>query len=244
LTVENVENTEGSRKKWGLYEKFYNISEWLKTIDSKECQHFYENPFRLEKQTLTDHSMNQNLLSASKTSLIESSLNFSQLQASMPDVQPVIIKREEQTPSSIPIRAFSAKKFQIDPFENRKNALLKNRISRKSDSRSYVDHEMTEKQTLVDRKDYSQLLHVDKTFNLGKLSKEISPAESNDSAAKPQTKLAKLDTKKSYACVNTQTKKLQLESKSTLSVVGQNLRKQKSMNDLLLTRMELDLFIF
>ncbi len=236
-------NLEGGGKKWGLYDKFYNISEWLKTIDFMECQHFYENPFRLDKTTFTTEQPTSSDHFSSKSGLIESSLNFSQLQGSMPDVRPIVIRKEEQQLAPLPIRIFSAKKFQIDPFENRKKALLKSRISRKIDSRAgagaNTEYETTEKQTLIDKKDYTQLLHVDKRFHFGMLNKN------NNLKAESQTKLAKLvDSKKGYTSAITQTKKIQLESKGALSMTGQNLRKQKSMNDLLLTRMELDLFIF
>jgi hypothetical protein len=273
--VENVENSlnGGESKRWGLYEKFYNISEWLKTIDQKECKHFYDNPFRLEKGTFVEPSF----IEKSSELLADSSLHVSQvsekkvdeafLQRSSPSKfithGPPVERQHQQQQRSVPIGVFAEKKFQIDPFENRKNALLKYRMPKRSEPRVVGQnfYETVDKQTFIDKKEYTQLLSVEKRFNLGGVGcSTMSYLPSRDkvnlatsSSTNNFTKLAKIDN--NYGTSNQDSRggnrkrlplqgSTELKHNESLAILKQNVRKQKSLNDLILSRMELDMFIF
>ena len=220
LTTENIGVHTGGNPKLGLYHKFYNVNEWMKRLNRDECMHFYANPFLLDKNTFTqkderkevDHE-NEEVLS-----LIEAGENK---------------KLQQQQP--FPIRIFSTKKFQIDPFENRKHCPIKARLF---SSRSGAAFERTEKQTFVARKDYSQMLSVGKSFIMydGGL---MTAATSTTASGGKEVKKSVFTDKEAFAAAAAAAQRTSREYKG----MSENLRKQRSINDLTLTRMELDYFI-
>lgn len=116
------------------------------------------------------------------------------------------------------------KKLRIDPFDNPKNEMIIDKLPTKRNSglrfNSYF--ETNEKQTLAANQDYTKYLHLDKKFTIHGIEKHVDLINKTLVESKEKT-----DT------LNSQ----------NYSTVKDRLRKQKSLNDVLLTRMQLDLFV-
>lgn len=189
-------------------------------MNQKDCAHFYSNPFTSEKFTDTD-----DLEQGEEENLPTQESN----PMSIRPHTSVVHRSSESTMSEpsikspFPIRMFATSKYKIDPFQNPKNVLLKSRalaqkleINHPNNNVEY--RESVEKQTLVAQKEYTQLLSVKKRFALSGAGDSLTKMKTDQSHdSKPGIR------------------NYQSES---------NLAKQKALNDLILTRMELGLFIF
>ncbi len=227
LRQENI-SIHIQNKKFGLYDKFYNVYEWLKTLDRRECAHFYQNPFQQDKSTIFD-AENSNPDLFNEPSIVNSSDSL----VSASQYKATEFSRGVKASEPLCVRNFATKKHQIDPFENPKNErvssnliLLRNRLPQKrlSAVRSYnSQYETIEKKTLVAKKDLAKLLNIEKKFLLN----EKSAQNRLKDEFVAQTKM----TNGKYLPVIMRQK-------------TERLNREKSKNDLILSRLELDLFIF
>ncbi|RNA32918.1 hypothetical protein BpHYR1_030542, partial [Brachionus plicatilis] len=112
---------------------------------------------------------------------------------------------------------FWDKKRKIDPFDNPKNHSVRERLPKRLNSAFVLNgfYETMEKQTLASKKNYLNCIQLNKKILLNKMSDSTTEGYSN-----------------------TEEEVLKKQSH-----VKQKLAREKKMNDVLLTRMKLDLFI-
>jgi hypothetical protein len=187
FTQENIRLHNKNKQKLKRQDKFYNIYEWLEKIDVKQCSHFFMNPFKRDKNNLTD----------------ECDLNLNWREAARKADMSLI-------------------RFKIDPFDNPKNITTK--LESKRNERFFggiqTYYQTFDQQTLIAKKDYTNLLHLEPTlFNR---KNNMIDFKNNDDLISS----ASSNYRKNYA----------LDQRA-------NLKKQKFLNDSYLLRMQLDLYI-
>ena len=200
LNQENLD-TFNDGKSVRLFDKFLYLYEWLEKIDVNECKHFYQNPFKMDKTSNTDKTVNyENFLNEPKGKENEKKETFLQGQ-----------------------------RAKIDPFNNPKADTINNKFP----VRHNIDltgktryYETVEKQTLAITNDYKSFLHLDNhdINNVNKL-KPINTSFSN------------LTNKSGKSTIPT------TANNDKFSLTKEKLKRQKTLNDITLTRVELDLFI-
>lgn len=193
LNEDNLEAHNKYRKDLDRKDKYLSVYEWLNNMKEKECSHFFTNPFKVSKQVNTDDK-----LEADDTSEIA----------------------ELESITSISVLA--DKKFKIDPFENAKNQLGKEKLPKRLNSCLHPSGfvETNEKQTLAFKKEYKNYLHINKKFTFhNRLPESVQ-------FGKPLIK------QEHY-----------ITNPLNFASIKEKLKKQRLLNDTILTRMQLDLFI-
>ena len=193
FTKENIELHNKHKETIKLEDKFFNIYEWLEKIDVKECSHFFMNPFKRDKNNITDEcDLNQNL-----------SIHKRQAVRTAP-----IIKKDDT----------NLIRFKIDPFDNPKNisTKLESRRNERFFSGIQTYYQTCDQQTLIAKKDYKNLLHLEPTI-FNRRSRMIDFKDNDDLISSASSNYAQ-------------------DQRA-------NLKKQKFLNDSYLSRMQLDLYI-
>lgn len=134
LTEENLNIHNENKNKVSMTQKYFNLFNWLKTINVEECTHFYANPFFLDKTNGTEEQIDL--------------VGFQN--ANFP---------EPNSKQNISFRAQT--RYKIDPFKNVTNETIIDKLPKKH--RSDLNNERTfyetqDKQTFVWTKNFKNML--------------------------------------------------------------------------------------
>ena len=137
------------------------------------------------------------------------------------------------------------KKYRIDPFLNHKNIVLKNQKllpQRHLSAYLYNGHfETADKQTFTAKKEFNELQNINSRFFLNKRLAKSATVRNNQESSKNRQDYEYEDKKMLSSQENSEVIKKNLKRENSLR---QDLKFQKSNNDLQFTRLESDLFIF
>jgi hypothetical protein len=217
LTEENLQQFN-ENKQLKLSDRYEFIFEWLERMDINEClPHFFSNPFKLDQETQANIEVETETSNQKEESIHEiekSRINH--------EYQNAKISKSNVPTTDISYPSIKRSRIVIDPFENPKHQKQERKFPKfflKNSIGKDFRYETYEKHMLAAKPDNTALEYLLRNQNLNK----------------KQTDLVRLSNQSLLSSKN-------YEHKSCLNI-RETLKKQLVLNDFLLTRMQLDLFI-